>query len=318
MTRYVIDRLLVSIPVLIGITAVTFALVNILPGDPLNALLGENFAIKITPDQMAQFRLKFGLDQPLPVQYLMYLVRVVQGDLGRSYASDQPVLELVLSRLPATFLLGIASLTVALLVAVPLGVLSAKRRGSKVDGASVLLATIGVSMPTFWLGLVLILTFALGLHWLPTSGRGEGFLDGLRHLILPAITLGAGGAAILTRVIRSSMIEVLDRDYITTARAKGVPESLVLRRHSFKNAALPVVTLLGVEVGSLLSGAVVTETVFAWPGIGRLAIDAINRKDLPVVQGVVLLSAVIFLVVNFAVDISYAYLNPRIRLSTRS
>lgn len=317
MSTFVLRRLVQTIPILIGISAVTFALINVLPGDPLVAIAGENPEVQLSPSAIAALKADYGLDQPLPIQYLRYLGRLAHGDLGRSYRTRQQVLPTVLSRMPATLQLAAASLFVSLLIAFPLGILSAVKRGTWFDGFSILFATTGVSVPTFWAGLMLIVLFAVKLGWLPSSGFGDAGPDRLKHLILPAFTLGAAGAGLMTRLIRSSMLEALDQEYLITARAKGLQERTILLRHALRNAGLPVVTLLGVQIGSLLSGSVVIESIFAWPGVGRLAFDSIGRRDLPMVQGVVLLSSLVFLVINLCVDLAYGLLDPRIRLSGR-
>ena len=315
MTVYVLRRLLQMVPIILGITVVTFALVNILPGNPLDAIAGENANVALTSEQRVALRAEYGLDQPLPLQYLHFLGRLAQGDLGRSYRTRQQVLPTVLSRMPATLQLAAAALLLSLLIALPLGILSAVTRGSWLDALSVLFATVGVSMPSFWLGLMLIVVFSVDLGWLPSSGFGALGPERLKSLILPAFTLGVAGAGLLTRIVRSTMLEVLDQDFVTTARAKGLLARTVLLRHALRNAALPIVTLVGLQIASLISGAVIVETIFAWPGIGRLAYESIGRRDLPMVQGTVLVASLAFLFVNFAVDLSYGLLDPRVKLA---
>lgn len=304
MWRYVVRRVLLVIPVMLGVSLIVFLLMHFTPGDPALLMLGE----RATEEQLQALRQEMGLLEPLPVRYARFLGAALQGDLGRSYRSGRPVMTEVLSRLPATAELAVAAVVIAVLIGVPVGVLSAVRRYSLLDNAGMLLALLGASMPTFWLGLMLMLIFAVSLGWLPPSGR-----DGLLSLILPAVTLGANAVALITRMTRSSMLEVIGQDYVRTARAKGLPEKTVIYSHALRNALLPVVTVIGLQFGALLGGAVVTETVFAWPGAGRLAVEAIRAKDYPVVQGAVLLLALAFALVNLLVDLLYAFINPRIR-----
>ena len=304
MRRYVVRRVLLVIPVMLGVSLIVFLLMHFTPGDPALLMLGE----RATEEQLQLLRQEMGLLEPLPVQYARFLGAALQGDLGRSYRSGRPVMTEVLSRLPATAELAVAAVVIAVLIGVPVGVLSAVKQYSLLDNAGMLLALLGASLPSFWLGLMLMLLFAVNLGWLPPSGR-----DGLSSLVLPALTLGAGAAALITRMTRSSMLEVINQDYVRTARAKGLPEKTVIYSHAFRNALLPVVTVIGLQFGALLGGAVITETVFAWPGTGRLAVEAIRAKDYPVVQGAVLMLAFAFAIVNLLVDLLYAFLNPRIR-----
>ncbi|MDR7423350.1 MAG: ABC transporter permease, partial [Armatimonadota bacterium] len=311
MARYIARRLLGMIPLLLGVSVVIFALIRLIPGDPVVIMIGaENASV----EEVARLRRVLGLDQGLHVQYLRFLGRILRGDLGRSLASDEPVALLIRERLPATIELTLAATTIALAIAIPAGVLAAVRRYSAVDTASTVGALLGVSMPNFWLGVMLIFLFALRLGWLPASGRGEPVLAGVgsllvtgnpaglataaTHLILPAVTLGSALAAVVTRLMRSSMLEVIGQDYIRTARAKGLRGGRVVLRHALRNALIPVVTVVGLEFGALLGGAVITETIFAWPGIGRLAIRSIVQRDFPVVQGVVLMIAVVRVLAN--------------------
>ncbi|MDQ7860034.1 MAG: ABC transporter permease [Armatimonadota bacterium] len=326
MARYIARRLLGMIPLLLGVSVVIFALIRLIPGDPVVIMIGaENASV----EEVARLRRVLGLDQGLHVQYLRFLGRILRGDLGRSLASDEPVALLIRERLPATIELTLAATTIALAIAIPAGVLAAVRRYSAVDTASTVGALLGVSMPNFWLGVMLIFLFALRLGWLPASGRGEPVLAGVgsllvtgnpaglataaTHLILPAVTLGSALAAVVTRLMRSSMLEVIGQDYIRTARAKGLRGGRVVLRHALRNALIPVVTVVGLEFGALLGGAVITETIFAWPGIGRLAIRSIVQRDFPVVQGVVLMIAVVRVLANLCVDVAYAAIDPRIR-----
>lgn len=307
--RFVGRRVLLMVPVLIGITLIVFVLMNVVPGDPLFALIDER-AAGLDPEVAEVLRRQWGLDQPLPMQYLRFLVNALQGDLGRSFVSRQLVTEAIFERLGATFRLGAGGLAVALLLGLPAGILAATRRGTWMDTASMVLAMAGVSMPVFWLGLLLMYALAAQWQWLPPSGYGGGQL---RYLVLPSLTLGLPVAAVIARIARSAMLEVLRQDFVVTARAKGLGEQIVVLRHALRNALIPIITIVGVQAGNLLSGAVVTETVFNWPGIGRLFIDSIGRRDMPLVQGAVIFIAVLFALVNLAVDVLYAFVDPRIR-----
>jgi peptide/nickel transport system permease protein len=314
------------VPLLFGVSVVIFILIRLIPGDPVVIMIGaENASV----DEVVRLRRVLGLDQGLHVQYIRFLSRLATGDLGTSIASDEPVGRLILERLPATVELTLAAMFVALAIAVPVGVVSAVRRYSTVDAAGTVAALLGISMPNFWLGVMLIFLFSVRLGWLPASGREESVVVGLStlvtsgspgglglavtHLILPAVTLGSALAAIVARLTRSSMLEVIGQDYIRTARAKGLRGSRVVLHHALRNALIPVITVVGLEFGTLLGGAVITETIFAWPGIGRLAIRSIVQRDFPVVQGVVLMIAVVRICANLAVDVAYAAIDPRIR-----
>lgn len=305
---FILRRLLLAVPVFVGVTLVTFLLMSVVPGDPVTALVDEKMA-STDPAAARLFREKWGLDEPVPVQYLKFLANAARGDLGLSYRSEQPVLESVLERLPATAALAAASLALAVLIGIPLGIVAAIRQNTALDSASIMLATFGVSVPNFWLGLLLIYALAVHLRWLPPSGYGPPF----PYLIMPAITLGTGLSAVIARLTRSSMLEVIRQDYVRTARAKGLAERRVIAAHALRNAAIPIVTIVGVQISGLLSGAVITERVFSWPGVGRLLLDSIGARDLPVVQGCVLFIATMFIGLNLLVDVSYAWLDPRIR-----
>lgn len=307
MLSFVGSRLLGLAPVLLGVTALVFAMIWVTPGDPVLAIVGES-AQGISRDALEDLRRSYGLDRPALVQYADYLSRLLQGDLGISIRSRQPVIREIWQRLPATVLLAISGMAIAIIIGVSLGVLAAIYRRSWIDYAAVILALAGVSIPVFWSGLILMLIFALELRWLPASGYGSW-----QHLVMPAVAIGFSSSAFIARITRSSMIEVLRQDYIRTATAKGLSQSSVDFKHALRNALLPIVTVVGLQFGSLLGGAVLTETVFAWPGIGRMLVDAIRARDLPLVQGTVLFVAVVFIVVNLLVDISYALLNPKIR-----
>lgn len=311
MGRYILQRLVAMIPVLFLVSIIVFFLIRLIPGDPAVAMLGE----EATPQAIADLRHEFGLDQPIPVQYAIWLSRVLQGDLGNSTRSHQPVLEAIVERLPATIELTFFSLLISLSIAIPTGIISATRRGSRADLVSSTLALLGVSMPSFFLAMLLIFVFSLNLRLLPPIGFTPILTDpvaNLRGMILPSITLGAGAAAIVARLTRSSLLEVLNLEYIRTARAKGLRERFVIYRHALKNALIPVVTIVGLQVGGLLGGAVITESLFVLPGVGKLAVDSIFSRDFPIVQGVVLFLSLIFLLTNLVVDVLYAFLDPRI------
>lgn len=334
MWSYVLRRLLGLVPVLFGITLLVFLFLQLIPGDPAQAILGE----RGTPEQLAALREKLGLNKPLYVQYLTFVKNILTGDLGTSAVSTIPVAEELKRRWPATFELALAAILVAVIFGIPVGILAAVRKNSLLDTLSMSLSLVGVSMPVFWLGLLLVYLFAVNLHWLPTGGRlstdlaidfrpitgflvldgmlalkPEVLMDALRHLILPALTLGTIPLAILTRITRSAMLEVLSQDYVRTARAKGLAERQVILKHALKNALLPVVTIVGLQFGTLLGGAILTETIFSWPGIGSYIYEGILNRDYPVVQAGVLVVATVFVLVNLLVDLSYALLDPRIQ-----
>jgi len=312
MTTYILRRLLFAIPVLIGASFLVFASIRMVPGDPAIAIAGE----LATPELREQVRKDLRLDDPLLIQYGVYLQRVLRGDMGQSVRTRLPVWDEIMIRLPRTMQLAILSLILAAAIGIPIGVISATRANTWVDGGSMIFALLGVSMPVFWLGLMLIVLFAVTLpRWLgldapilPPTGTGTW-----KHYIMPVITLAANSMAIQARMTRACMLEVLRTDYIRTARAKGLAEWKVIYKHALRNALVPIVTIIGLQFGTLLGGAVLTETVFAWPGIGRLLIDAISFRDYPVIQGTVLFIAVGFVLVNLLVDVLYAYLDPRIR-----
>jgi len=304
MWRYVVRRLLLLIPVMLGVSLLVFLLMNFTPADPALIMLGE----RATEEQLLTLRQEMGLLEPLPVQYARFLGRALQGDLGRSYRSNRPVVTEVLSRMPATAELALAALAIAIIIGIPIGIIAAVKQYSFLDHASMFMALLGASLPTFWLGLMLMLLFSVSLGWLPASGR-----QGLESLLLPAVTLGVSVAAMIMRVMRSSMLEVIEQDYIRTARAKGLSERAVIYGHALKNALLPVMTVIGLQFGALLGGAVITESVFAWPGVGLLALDAVLAEDYPVVQGAVLMMALSFALVNLLIDLLYAFMNPRLR-----
>ncbi|PJF27942.1 MAG: peptide ABC transporter permease [Phototrophicales bacterium] len=314
MTLYIIRRLILAIPTLLGVSFLVFASVRLVPGDPAIALAGE----LATPELVQQVRENLGLDQPLLVQYGRYMLRVFQGDMGNSVRSRLPVLEEIQTRLPRTLSLAAVSLVVSGVIGIILGVTAATRPNSWFDGGSMIFALIGVSMPIFWLGLMLMIFFAvllpqwlgLGRPILPPTGSGTW-----QHMVMPVMALAANSMAIQARMTRAAMLDVLRQDYIRTARAKGQRERLVVYAHALRNALLPIVTVIGLQFGTLLGGAVLTETVFAWPGIGRLLVDAIGYRDYPVIQGTVLVISLGFVLTNIVVDILYAYLDPRIQYS---
>jgi ABC-type dipeptide/oligopeptide/nickel transport system permease component len=305
MMRFLSLRLLLALPALWLILTMVFLLAHIVPGDPVQQMLGEG----ARAEDLQQLRHTLGLDLPLGVQYGRYLAGILRGDLGESFRFQQPVFRVVASHYPATLELAIVALFVCAAIGIPAGMLAAQHRGSATDGAIGVLTLFGLSVPNFALGPVLILIFSVYLGWLPVSGRG-----GISHLFLPAITLGAALAAILTRMVRTSVIEELSSDYVRTARAKGLSESAVLFRHAFRNALIPILTILGLQFGTLLAGTIVTESIFSWPGVGRLAVQAIQARDYPLLQGCILLIAVSYVFVNLMTDLVYALVDPRVRL----
>jgi peptide/nickel transport system permease protein len=311
--KLVARRLVATVPLVFFVSVVVFSLVHALPGDPALLFLGE----EADAQTVAKFRTRLGFDRPLVVQYGEWLGRAVRGDLGRSLRTNQPVTEAILQRLPVTLELMAAALLVSLAIAVPMGILSALKRNSGLDVASMLFALVGFSTPNFWLGLILIYVFALLLRWLPASGFVpvlSSVPDNVRSLILPAITLGTALAALVTRQLRSGMLEVLRQDYVRTAHAKGLSQRQVVTKHALKNALIAVVTVLGLQIGGLLGNTIITETLFALPGVGRLMIDSIFSRDFFIVQGVILFLAVGYVVSNLLVDLTYSYLDPRIRV----
>jgi ABC-type dipeptide/oligopeptide/nickel transport system permease component len=306
MTRRLFRRLLWALPALWLIFTMVFLLIHIVPGDPVVQMLGEGASAQ----DIQQLRHSLGLDLPLGVQYVHYLDGVVHGDLGTSLRYREPVLKIVIDRYPATLELAFVALLVCIALAVPAGVIAAARQGRAADHAIGVVSLLGLSVPNFALGPLLILLFSIEIGWLPVSGRG-----GWQHLVLPAVTLGAALAAILTRMVRSAMLEELFSDYVRTARAKGLSERRVLLRHAFPNALFPVVTILGLQFGTLLAGTIVTEMIFSWPGIGRLAVSAIEARDYPLLQGCILVIAVSYVLVNLLTDVVYAVVDPRVRFS---
>ena len=313
MIRYILRRLLLMIPVALLVTIGVFALARISPADPVLIFAGE----ERDPAALAAIRQQLGLDQPLPVQYVAWLGHALQGDLGRSFQNKQRVMEAITERLPATFELGLAALTISITFALGIGILSAVKRNSVVDLLSTGVTLMGVSFPSFFLGVLLILTFAYVIpgHLLPPGGYKplvDDPIQNLKYLVLPAVTLATGSLAVNLRQVRSSLLDVFGLEYMRTARAKGLHERTVITRHALKNALIPVVTLIGIQIGAIIEGAVITETIFFWPGVGRLAVQAIPSNDYPVVQGVVLVSALSYMISTLFVDVLYAWIDPRI------
>ena len=334
MLRFVVRRLLLLIPILLGLSILVFMWIRILPGGPAQALLGE----RGTAEQEAQIEQQYGLDEPIHVQYWSYLGTVVRGDLGDSIATRQPVVEELKQKFPATIELALAAMFFSILIGIPLGFLAAKKHGSAIDHASLVVSLLGISIPIFFLAIILKYVFAVKLGWLPTVGRisvlidlehPTGFYvldaiitwnmvalwDVLKHLVLPAIALGSIPLAVIARITRASVLDVQNEDYVRTARAKGVSPRRIDSRHVLRNALLPIATIIGLQTGLLLSGAVLTETVFAWPGIGTWLVNAIRVRDFPVLQGGILFVSIVFVLVNLFVDVMYAVINPRIRYS---
>ncbi|MDF2615268.1 MAG: transporter permease [Clostridia bacterium] len=334
MIKYIIKRILLLIPVLLGVSIIIFSIMRVFSPDPASIVLGQH----ATPEKMVEWREANGLNKPVTVQYVEYMQGIFKGDFGKSYYTKTPVAKEIFSRFPATIELAICAIILASIIGIFLGVISAVKKNSIIDNISMITALVGVSMPIFWLGILLIILFSGTLGWVPAQGRIETLLrpgsvtgfylidsliegdlesfgSALKHLVLPSITLAMYSMAIIARMTRSTMLETLSKDYIRTARAKGIAEGKVIRRHALKNALIPIVTVIGIQLGYLLGGAVLTETVFAWPGIGKFTVEAIMKSDFPIVQGVVLLVAFIFVVMNLVVDIVYAFLDPRIKYS---
>jgi len=304
MGRFLARRLVLTIPVLLGVATLVFSLIHLIPGDPAQAMLGE----AAPQSDVEELRRRLGLDKPLVEQYGVFLQGLVKGDLGTSLRTGEPVTDQIVERMPATFELAAAAMFVAIAFSMPLGIIAAVRRGTAIDHAAMTVSLAGVSVPNFWLGPLLAIVFAVELGWLPVSGRGTW-----AHLVLPAISLGAALAAILARMTRATLLEELREQYVQAARARGVSRTRAILRHAFRNSLIPVVTLLGLQFGAVLTGAVITETIFAWPGIGRLLIQSIGFRDYPLVQGCILLIALTYVGVNLLTDVIYGVLDPRIR-----
>jgi peptide/nickel transport system permease protein len=305
MASYLVRRLLLTIPVLLGVATLVFALIHLVPGDPAQSMLGES----ASPEDVARLRQSLGLDDPLLVQYTSFLTGILRGDLGTSFRYGTPVTSEIRSRLLRTAQLALAAMAVAIAFAIPLGILAAVFRGTAIDHAAMTLALAGISMPNFWLGPLLAILFAVVLGWLPVAGTGT-----IWHLVLPAITLGAALSAILARMTRASLLEELREPYVVAARARGLSRGRAVLRHAFRNSLIPIVTIVGLQFGAVLTGTIITETIFAWPGVGRLLIQAINFRDYPLVQGCILFIAVTYVAMNLLTDLTYGFLDPRIRL----
>src|SRR5436309_7453698 len=306
MACYLMRRLLLTVPVLLGVATLVFALIHLVPGDPVQAMLGEGASAA----EMAELRAKLGLNRPLAAQYGTFLKRLARADLGNSLRTNQSVASTIGERLPATFELAGAATGLAIVFAIPTGILAAVRAGSRIDLAVTTLALIGISVPNFWLGPLLVIVFSIVLGWLPVSGRGSA-----AHLVLPAITLAAPLAAVLVRITRAALLEELRQIYVLAARARGASQLRAIVMHAFRNSLIPIVTVLGLQVGLVMTGAVITETIFAWPGVGRLMIQSIGTRDYPVVQGCVLFIATTYVGMNLVVDLMYGLLDPRIRIA---
>lgn len=331
----IIERILTMIPIVVGVAIIVFLFMRLLPGDPVDIMMGQGGTVSET--EMRQLREEFNLDKPLLTQLGIFLGDLLRGDLGNSYIQRQPVIQIIQSRLPATIELALGALIMGVLIAIPIGIISAVNQNSWLDRFSMAGSFLGISMPGFWLGIVLILVFSVTLQWLPVQGRlshniqlesktgmyvldslltgnWQAFKDSLIHLILPSVTLGAPLAAVVARVLRSSMLETLNADYVTLARSKGASERRVVIKHAFRNSLIPLVTVVGLQIGVLLGGNMIVETVFGWPGLGRTVVNAIFTRDFPLVQGAVMIYAFVYVVMNLIVDITYTYLNPKIQL----
>ena len=311
MIKIIVKRVLQLIPVLLITMSITFVITRVIPGNQAVSILGP----QATAEDIAKMEERMGLNDPLPVQYINYIAGVFTGDLGTSYRYNQPVAGLILEKLPNTLVLALSSLVIALIIGVPVGILSAVKQYSIFDYTAMITALIGVSMPNFWLGLMLVLAFSVNLGWFPVLGMGSlanGLGDVISHIFLPAVCLSFGSMANFARISRSSMLEVIDQDYMKAVRAKGIREWIVIIKHGFKNAMPPIVTVLGMRISSLMTGAIMVETIFSWPGIGRLIVEAINNNDYEMIQGSVLFMAVLYVLVNLAVDIVYLYINPKV------
>ncbi|WP_213974494.1 ABC transporter permease [Tepidanaerobacter acetatoxydans] len=306
MLSYIIRRLIGAIPVLIGVIAVVFILTTIVPGDPARIMMGQ----RGNPETIAKIRHEMGLDKPLPIQFLDFIKNALTLNLGKSYRNNMTVVEAITTRIPVTFKLAFFAMVIAILVGVPLGIISAVKQYSWIDYGAMFFAILGISAPVFWVALLSVVLFCVILGWIPGTGTGNGELI---YYVLPSIVLGLRPAALIARLTRSSMLEIVRQDYIRTARAKGLSERVVIMRHALRNALIPVVTVIGIEVASLLSGVVITEQIFSLPGIGRLSVEALTNRDFPVIRGVVLFMAFIFVLANLIVDLSYPFFDPRIK-----
>jgi len=312
MSGYIIKRVLLLIPIVLGVTLIVFLIMHLAPGDPVRLMLGE----RATPETIIKVRHELGLDRPVHIQYFVWFSNIIKGNLGNSITTGRPVLETIVERIPATLELTISSLVLATIVAIFLGSISALHRGGWIDQITRLFALFGISMPYFWFALMLLMIFSFRLGWLPIYGRGGPIwtLNGLKHAVLPVVVLSLANLALLTRLTRSTMIDILGKDYIKTARGKGLPKRVVVYKHALRNVLIPIVTIIGLRIAYTFGGAVVTETVFAWPGMGRLIVEAIYQRDIPVVQGVTLMFGIVVMLANLFVDLLYAYLDPRITI----
>lgn len=311
MIKMILKRIFQLIPVLLITMSMTFVITRVLPGNPAVSILGP----QATAEDIAKMEEEMGLHDPMPVQYINYMKRILTGDLGTSYRYNRPVADLIFEKLPNTLQIALASLIIALLIGVPVGIISAVKQYSLFDYISMIAALIGVSMPSFWLGLMLVLIFSVNLGWFPTMGMGvisNGIGDVISHLFLPSLCLSFGSMANFARISRSSMLEVIDQDYMKAVRAKGIRENVVIIKHGLKNALPPIVTVLGMRIAALMTGAIMIETIFSWPGIGRLIVDAINNNDFEMIQGTVLFMAILYVTVNLVVNIIYLYINPKV------
>jgi peptide/nickel transport system permease protein len=304
MLRYLVRRLLLTVPVLLGVATLVFALIHLVPGDPAQAMLGDG----ASQEEVERLRVNLGLNKPLLEQYSSFLGGALRGDLGTSFRYNTPVTTQILEKLPNTVRLAVAAMLAAMVFAIPLGILAAVYRGTVIDHVAMTLALVGISMPNFWLGPLLAILFAVYLGWLPVSGTGT-----IWHLVLPAITLGAALSAILARMTRASLLEELRELYVLAARARGLSGARAVLRHAFRNSLIPIVTIIGLQFGAVLTGTIITETIFAWPGIGRLLIQAINFRDYPLIQGCILFISITYVAMNLLTDLTYGFLDPRIR-----
>ncbi len=312
MIKYSLKRILELIPTVFVVVFIVFVVTRVIPGDPAAVMLGPQASV----EAVEELRENLGLNDSIAVQFGRYLKGVVHGDLGKSYYYNQPVTKLISERFPNTLVLAVISIIIGLLIGIPVGVVSATKQYSVFDYISMILALVGISVPIFWLAMMAVLLFSVNLGWLPSVGMGEGSLiDIIKHLILPSLCLATGPTATFARFTRSSMLDITKQDYIKTAHAKGLKEKLVIWRHAFKNALPPIITIAGMQFSSLLSGAVLTETIFSWPGLGKLIVDAIQNRDYTLVQGSVVYMAFVYIIVNLAVDICYAFLNPKVKAS---
>lgn len=315
MLKLILKRVLQAIPTLFIVVTIIFVITRVIPGDPASVMLGPQASV----EAVKQARVEMGLDKSIGNQYLSYLANVVRGDFGKSYYYGEPAMNLIMQNFPNTLLLSLASIIIAILVGVTVGIVSATRQYSAFDYISMVLALVGVSMPVFWLGLMMVLLFSVKLAWLPAIGMGSlsnGLLDVIRHLILPSCCLATIPAATFARITRSSMLDIVNQDYIKALRSKGLKERIVIWKHALKNALPPILTVLGLELSSLLSGAILTETVFDWPGLGKLIMNAINNRDYSLIQSAVLFIAIVYVAVNLLVDIAYLYVNPKVSFDT--